>query len=195
MAGPERLDAGGLNIREGGCLLALDEVTGGWRMISGMSSTDVAVSYCERWNNKQKKPIFPMSADQARARHERGELYTAVLGDHETPTVVEVFLNEGYVGVRWLEPHGKDAMRYAFRRIEDRLFLSEVAINTVSAEGKVVEAESTLIKPDGIVEVSRLDNVSRTVKTGEPRTGRDVTAMWDDIPQFGDYASISRRER
>jgi hypothetical protein len=164
-------------------------------MISDMSSTDVAVSYCERWNNKQKKPIFPMSADEARARHERAELYTAVLGDHETPTIVEVFLNEGYVGVRWLEPHGKDAMRYAFRRVGDRLFLTEVAINTVSADGKVVQAESTLIKPDGTVEVSVFDNVNRTVKTAEPTTGNDVTAMWEPIPQFGDYASITRRER
>jgi hypothetical protein len=39
--------------------------------------------------------------------------------------VVEVSLGEAYVGVRWLEQHGKDAMRYAFRRTEDRLFLSE----------------------------------------------------------------------
>jgi hypothetical protein len=160
-----------------------------------MSSTDVTITYCERWNNKQKTPIFGMSEDEARARHSGGELYTAVLGDPETPTVVEVFLNEGYVGVRWLEPHGKDAMRYAFRRNEDRLFLSEVAFNTVSAEGKVVEAESTLIKPDGTVEVSVFDNVNRTVKTAEPTSGNDVSAMWEDIPQFGDYASITRRER
>ena len=79
--------------------------------------------------------------------------------------------------------------------VEDRLFLSEVAINTVSTEGKVVEAESTLIKPDGTVEVSLFDNVNRTVKAAEPTTGNDVTAMWEDIPQFGDYASITRRER
>jgi hypothetical protein len=164
-------------------------------MISDMSSTGVTVSYCERWNNKQNKPIFWMSEDEARARHDSGELYTAVLGDNETPTVVEVFLKEGYVGVRWLETHGKDAMRYAFRRIEDRLFLSEVAINTVSTEGKVVEAESTLTKPDGTVEMSLFDNVNRTVKTAEPQTSKDVTAMWEDIPQFGDYASVTRRER
>jgi hypothetical protein len=168
---------------------------GAWRMISDMSSTDVTVSYCERWNNKQKKPIFPMSEDEARARHASGALYTAVLGDHETRTVVEVFLKEGYVGVRWLEPHGKNEMRYAFRRTEDRLFLSEVAINTVSAEGKVVAAESTLIKPAGTVEMSLFDNVNRTVKTAEPQVSKDVTAMWEDIPQFGDYASITRRER
>jgi hypothetical protein len=160
-----------------------------------MSSTDVTASFCERWNNKQKEPILPLSEDEARARHDSGELYTVVLGDHETPTVVEVFLREGYVGVRWLEPHGKDAMRYAFRRIEDRLFLSEVAINSVNAEGTVVAAESTLIKADGTIEVSLFDNVNRTVKTAEPKSSKDVTAMWEDIPQFGDYASIIRRER
>ena len=160
-----------------------------------MSSTDVSVTYCERWNNTQKQPIFPLSEDAARARHESGELYAAVLGDPETPTVVEVFLREGYVGVRWLEPHGKDAMRYAFRRIAERLFLSEVAINTVNAAGKVIEAESTLIRPDGTVEVSRFDNVNRTVETAEPKTSKDVAAMWEAIPPFGDYASITRRER
>jgi hypothetical protein len=155
----------------------------------------VTVRYCERWNNKQRTPIFALSEDDARARHDSGDLYTAVLGDDETPTVVEVFLTDGYVGVRWLEPHGRDAMRYAFRRTEDRLFLSEVTINTVSVQGKVVEAESTLITPDGSVAVSRFDNVNRTVSAAEPTLGNDVTAMWEDIPRFGDYASITRRER
>jgi hypothetical protein len=164
-------------------------------MISDMSSTEVTVTYCERWNTKQKQPIFPMSQDEARARHDNRELYTAVLGDPETPTLVEVFLKEGYVGVRWLESHGKDALRYAFRLTDGRLFLSEVSLNTVSAEGKVVEAESTLIKPDGTVEVSVFDNVNRTVKAGTPTSGNDVSAMWEDIPAFGDYESISRRER
>jgi hypothetical protein len=160
-----------------------------------MSSTDVALTYCERWNTKQKTPIFPMSEDEARARHDNGELYTVVLGDHAAPQLVELNLKEGYVGVRWLEAHGKDALRYAFRRNDDRLFLTEVALNTVSDEGKVVQAESTLIKPDGTVEVSLFDNVNRTVKTAEPASGKDVTAMWEDVPSFGDYTSISRRER
>jgi hypothetical protein len=154
----------------------------------------MTVRYCERWNNRQRQPIVALSADEARARHDSGELYTAVLGD-ENPTLVEVFGNEGYVGVRWLEPHGRDAMRYAFRRVEDRLFLSEVTINTVGAEGKVVEAESTLIKPDGTVEVSRFENLNRTVQTSKPKAGTDVAAMWEAVPRFGDYASITRRER
>jgi hypothetical protein len=33
------------------------------------------------------------------------------------------------------------------------------------------------------------------VKAVEPQTSKDVTAMWEDIPQFGDYASVTRRER
>jgi hypothetical protein len=155
----------------------------------------VTVSYCERWNTRQRAPIFDLSEDEARARHDSGELYTAVLGDPGTPTLVEVFLNEGYVGVRWLAPQGRDAMRYAFRRTDDRLFLSEVTINTLNADGKVIEAESTLIRPDGSVEVSRFDNLNRTVQAAEPTTSKDVSAMWEAIPQFGDYASITRRER
>jgi hypothetical protein len=36
--------------------------------------------------------------------------------------------------------------------------------------------------------------VNRTVKAAERLASKDVTAMWEDIPQFGDYASITRRE-
>lgn len=164
--------------------------------MTDISSTNVTVTYCERWNNKQKQPIFPMSEDEARARHDAGQLYTVVLGDWSSPVLVELFLKDKYVGVRWLEQHGKDALRYAFRLQDDgRLFLSEVAFNTVDDNGKVVESESTLIKPDGTVQVSLFNNVDRTVKAGEPTPGKDVAAMWEDVPAFGNYESIARRER
>jgi hypothetical protein len=164
-------------------------------MVSDVSTAGVAITYCERWSGKQKAPIVPLIEDEARARHEHGELYTAVLGDHEMPKLVEVSFNEGYIGVRWLEAHGKDVLRYAFRPQEDRWFLTEVSVNTVSAEGRVAKSESTLFKPDGSAQLTIVDNANGVVEVRDPTTGNDLSALWEDTPEFGDYDSIARRER
>lgn len=158
------------------------------------SAAAAAVRYGERWHTKDRAPIHPLTAGQARARHEAGELYTAILGTGEQPVVVEVFLEDGYVGVRFIESHGRDGLFYAFRRQGDRLFLTEAKVNTVDDDGKIVLSESTMLKPDGTVELRRFDRRTGVRETSEPTTS-DVSMCWEDIPAFGDYASISRRDR
>jgi hypothetical protein len=154
----------------------------------------VEIVYGERWHTKQMAPIFPFSEDEARARHQVGELYTAAMGDLQAPVLVELHLIDGYVGVRWLHPLGKDQLAYRFRQHDERLFLTEVAFNTINEEGKVAVSESTLFKPDGTMQVSVFDNENRTVKESEAVT-KDVSLLWEDVPEFGHYESISRRER
>lgn len=158
------------------------------------SAEVVAVRYGERWHTKDRAPIHPLTVEQARARHEAGELYVAILGEGEQPVVVEVFLEDGYVGIRFIESHGRDGLFYAFRRQGDRLFLTEAKVNTVDDEGKVVLSESTMLKPDGTVEVRRFDRRTGVRETSAATTS-DVSMCWEDIPAFGDYASIARRDR
>jgi hypothetical protein len=155
----------------------------------------MAVSYCERWNRRTMGPIYPLSETEARARHEAGRLYTAVMSGEEFPTLVEVYLLDGYVGVKFLESHGRPALAYVFRMQDDRLFLHQVDVATVNEAGKVVAAETTVISPDGTVEIQRFDNVAGTMTSSGPATGTDVSHLWEDVPAFSDYASIARRER
>lgn len=153
-----------------------------------------AVRYGERWHARDRDVIHPLTVDQARARHETGELYTAVLGEGDEPVVVEVFLQDGYVGVRFVESHGRDGLFYAFRRQGERLFLTEAKVSTVGADGTVLRSEATMMEPDGTVQVRRVDRRTGLREVSAPTTS-DVSMCWEEVPAFGDYASIARRDR
>ena len=152
------------------------------------------IRYGDRWHKKNNGPMHSLTEEQARERHEAGDPYIAIIGEGEQPVVVEVSLKTGYVGVRFIKSHGRAGLVYVFRRHGDRLFLSEVDVDTLSEDGRVVRSEVTMIKPDGTVDVRLIDNVEGTLETTPPHE-TDVSMCWEDIPSFGEYASITRRER
>ena len=94
-----------------------------------MSTTHSSVQYAERWLSRRSRPGPAIDADEARRRHEAGELYTAVLGDPERPTAyLDVRLETGYVGVHFLDDAGRPHLTYAFARepgSDDDLFLQQ----------------------------------------------------------------------
>jgi hypothetical protein len=156
----------------------------------------VQVSYCERWNYARGRPLGPLTEEQARARHDAGELYTAVLGDPERPdAIVEVRLDSGYVRVAWLDDRGLETMAYTFagERKEGRLFLQEVRLAQHDDDREVMFVDATRFHPDGRWTAAKTDLASGETLTAEGTT--DVEANWEPVPPFGDYASAARVER
>lgn len=69
------------------------------------------IAYCERWNPVLEMPFSPMGEAEARSRHEKGELYTALLGDPAAPeAMVDVRLETGYVATHFFD----DCLRNVF---------------------------------------------------------------------------------
>ncbi len=153
------------------------------------------VAYCYQWNDLTKEPRDPYAEAEARQRHERGELYTALLGDPSAPhTLVEVRLDTGYVGVHFLDDELRRWSTYSFGRSDEKtLFLKQYRRAEYDSDGRQVAAEIINFREDGVLTVQKADLVKNVVDQYDVHA--DVSSNWEPTPAFGDYESIARFDR
>ncbi|MFJ2704467.1 hypothetical protein ACIO3R_14860 [Streptomyces sp. NPDC087428] len=157
-------------------------------------------TYSERWNKLLERPITPLTDKKARARHSNGQLYTAVPpsdGKRSPDLRIEIHWETEYVGVIFMDPYGRDELRYTFSVINGLLFLDGARrYEYGDSEVRGGYADSTYMEsydftPDGVAH--------RTVESGDESSTQsreiDVTLNWEAIPQFGEYDSLVRRDR
>lgn len=155
---------------------------------------DLPIIYCERWNDVLEQPFEPMSEAEAHRRHDSGGLYSAVLGDPGAPVaMVEVRLETGHVAVAFFDSRGRNASSYTYRESEGRLFFNSFSARQWDRKGSMRAAEGMYFKQDGHVYVEKTDLRRNRKETYEQWA--DVGDNWEDIPAFGDYAGVLRRER
>lgn len=161
----------------------------------------MAVTYADSWHYRRRRPLRPVDEDEARARHERGAVYTAVLtGEDGRPTAfVQLQEASGHASVTFLDERGRTYLVYSFRRPEgaDRLFLDRSSHVTYREGGErddeVAQEVTSQYDPDGHVRDVVKDHLAQTAQ--EREQVEDVTRNWEPVPAFGDYASIARVER
>jgi hypothetical protein len=154
------------------------------------------VQYADRWLSRRGRPGAALDADEARRRHEAGELYTVVLGDPDQPTAYLDVRNEvGFVGVHFLDEARRPYLTYLFARdpnSDDDLFLEQATYREYEGD-EVVRGDAYYFEPDGKVVKEHKDYVQEEAERGETRD--DVSSNWEPVPAFGSYDSIARLER
>ncbi|HVK25189.1 MAG TPA: hypothetical protein VM677_27850 [Actinokineospora sp.] len=142
-----------------------------------------------------------MSEAAAQRLHDAEKYFTAVRIEDGEVTLAEVNPALGYVGVRFLDDHGRRALDYRFRRQGDgRMFLVEMLLNRYGdsvARGDhatPIEIEHIYFGPDGVVRTETTDTATDEVETVDTHSV-DVSSHWEAVPAFGDYDSIARHER
>lgn len=152
------------------------------------------VSYCEKWFQPEGRPIKPMLATEARARHERRQPYCALIGGEENPTHV-ISVAGAWVSVSFLDERKREYLRYDFNEpSHGRLFLTTALCRAFDGEtDDVVGAMQFAFKPDGFVLIEQRD--LRTKQVNERRWNGATAANWESYPAFGDYSVLCRRER
>lgn len=152
------------------------------------------IAYCERWNSVLEMPFNPMGEGEARSRHEKGELYTALLGDPAAPeAMVEVRLETGYVATHFFDDCLGNVFSYIYDERDGRLFFDSYSERQWDKKGSLRAAEAYDFEPDGHVYVSKLDAVTNMEETYEQWA--TVADNWEDIPAFVDYSGVLRVER
>lgn len=152
----------------------------------------MTISYCVEWNNLLHQPIDPLTVEQARARHDAGEQYTAVIDrDGQPRHVVTLHLNRDSVHVERLGDHGQPVDVLIFRREADgRLFCSQAIhyhydIPDPTYADEPARTEGAVFKKDGTMWV-RLHE--RGADEDELLKGpTDLTANWEEDWGFGHY--------
>lgn len=161
-------------------------------------------TYCRDWDRPRAVPHDVWDERKARRAHEKGKLYTVVVGDLARPVCfLYVRLEVKYIGVNFLDSFSRVNLTYQFEEREPgRLFLEraiEVEFDRDAPqdlspdEARSIREIRTVFKPTGWVDIWRRDTGTGQLEHAEGP--QEVAMCWEPVPQFGDYASIIRRER
>ena len=158
-------------------------------------------SYCERWNKKLAEPIAPLTEDEARARHGRGELYTAfsTREDGAVSLVVEVRLENGFVGIWDLDEYQRPRWRRVLLQHGDRMFMEDGILYDYGDSKKLLtisQADRILhrhVEPDGNGWETRHRKGGSTAERAEIslKEGRSLEHYWTPVPAFGAYDAVT----
>ena len=155
----------------------------------------MSMTFCYEWNDLLGAPRDPYSEAAARRRHDRGELYTAVLGDPDAPRVlVEVRLEMQWVGLTRLADKQRRWRTWSFdgRPHNERFFLEQYHGFHFDAEGNKRYSDRVSFSKEGLLRVRETDLLSKDLYKYDIHA--DVSDMWTAPPSFGDYESITRFE-
>ena len=161
------------------------------------ASPVATVTYADRWSNRKGRMVRPLTEDEAQGRHDRGQLYTAVLGDSERPEAyLEVRLEAGFVGVHFLDEKLRNHLTYLFTRSPEGqgdLFLEQVTRRVYNDSGDPTHDEHYVFEGPNQAHVEKRDHATQEAETYDLET--DLSQNHEPPPAFGDYDSIARVER
>ena len=153
------------------------------------------LTYCKGWFRAKKVALESYTAEEARSRHESGDLYCVLVGSPQAP---EAFLEvvKGTAGVSWLDEHLRENLSYNFQALEPgRLFLAmAVSREFVGQSEQVAEGSTYTFKPSGTVAIRR-ETFAPSHRAEIAESVQDVSGNWDVFPHFGEYSSLLRVER
>jgi hypothetical protein len=146
-----------------------------------------------------RHPHQEITEAEARARHERVELYTAVLGDPARPYCFLEFSAYRSVCVEFLDGALRSVLEHSFQEKQPgKLFLSMAVVRRYDGDSlDVSSGDVYYFEVDGRLFIERYIGTvpygSRLVGTDESTT--DVTHNWEPFPEFGQYDGLAKRDR
>lgn len=149
--------------------------------------------YFEKWFSAKNQAILPMSAAEAKSRHEKTLPYVVTLDIDNGKRVVDIAGD--WVSAMFFDEHDRNFLRYDFKKIEpSKLFLSSALHLEYSQKEKRPSRSITFaFKPDGSIFIERRDLFSGEVE--EKDSSSDPRPNWEAYPNFGEYAAVCRLDR
>lgn len=122
-----------------------------------------------------------------------------VLGDLGRPeAILEIAWVNDDIGTWFLDSEVRRHLHYSFFRVRDRMFLRQVTLwdlppgAILKSEARTIEV--VLYQPDGIVSQTVRSKAAGKTELVE-KHGVDVSPHWEQIPVFGEWASMARYDR
>jgi hypothetical protein len=140
-----------------------------------------------------------LTENQARKRHEKGKLYTAILGDRAKPRCFLEFSAYRSVCVEFLDDALRSYCVFGFSEEQpDQLFLeSAVQRRFAHPTGQQGDARVYYFKTDGrlFLEHYQIGPTGPSVMVDSLETHTDMTHNWEPFPKFGDYEGLATLDR
>lgn len=178
--------------------------TNWWDSRKAEQSIESALAKMDLFNKTRygKKKIIDenLLIEAAKHAHENGLVYYSIVFENEKPyCYLEV--NKGYFRVCFLDELLRKYMSYDFtdnfNEIKsDKLFLSSITFWEFDGNtDKMIKITNHIFKPDGSFHMTVRDLVTNEQIDSEAKNKIEVSANWEDYPEFGDYNSLIRKER
>jgi hypothetical protein len=169
----------------------------------------MSLVYCQRWNKRLSKPIKQLAADQAEVRHGAGQPYAVAsfkeaLGRTDrTDRVVELALRSGHVCVYFFDKYKRVEMTYTFGPHETRLFLNSIVTYGYGdsteylgmSQCERIETDEYHIDGTGLHTVHDKTTGESYAQELHLKEEAELDVHFEDVPEFGQYASIARGSR
>ncbi len=149
------------------------------------------IVYCGEWSNIRKKPNKILSIEDAIHRSEKGEPYAAVIYENNFLVRVISIDKEAY-SVVFYDENQVPYLFYDFKKLNNQLFLYMV-YHYEYREEKIIQHTFFRFEEDGKMFTERMDYLTNEVVEKEGNV--DVSSNWEQIPSFGNYSSIMRKDR
>lgn len=151
------------------------------------------IVYCKKWSLFRKQPHNIITQQEAQARHNKGEAYTAVISNSNTDTIRYVVdINSRFITVSFFNKEFENYLVYGFMKTDDKLFLN-TAYYYRFQDGKEIEHIYFNFKENGDMITEKKDYINNIVEESEAKV--DVSVNWESIPQFGEYQNLLKEER
>lgn len=151
-------------------------------------------SYYQTWHRYLRKPVEPLTRDEAKARDETGEGYVVVVGESDHPEGF-IEIRDGFYGVSFLDHKQREYLMYTFEELQaGKLFLKEAIFREYEGgSDKPARASAYRFSPDGTVAIETGSLPFRQVTVSDGKV--DVSRNWESTPRFGDYGRLVEKER
>ena len=173
----------------------------GWgKMQDVETSIKVLDGYNKTRFKRKNKNDEKRLTEAAMYAHENELIYFITITKNDNPYCY-FEINKGFYRVCFLDEHLRKYMSYDFTdnfkdANPDKLFLSSITFwEFDGSSDKMTKITDHIFKPDGTFLTIERDLVSNEQINSEAKNKIDVTANWEDYPDFGQYDSIIRKER
>lgn len=150
--------------------------------------TAEAIHYCKGWFLFKKKPVEPLTTDEARVLHEAGAEYVALIGDPVRPRAyVQFILSRNFACSTFLDEYLRPMLYCIFTGSTGQpLFLSQSMTRKFKDDtDQVIFAWNFKLSPDGKVVAVEANVAEGTERVGEGQF--NTTSFYVERPSFGQY--------
>lgn len=153
------------------------------------------IFYCKGWFRAKKRPLEAYTFEKARALHNDGELYCALVGSEDRPTCF-LEIARGFVGVGFLDEMLRERLSYAFQEVQPgQLFLSMATWREFDGDSDRVSKGTTYVfRPGGTLHIRREEFIPQHLLETTNSTA-EIAGNWERFPVFGGYERLIRAER
>jgi hypothetical protein len=154
------------------------------------------IIYTKGWFRRQKKCLEEFSKEKAQNLYAKRQSFSVVIEKDDKPFCFIDFNNK-FVYVGFLDVCKRNYLSYEFWEYQsNRIFLKEVYFWKYESEtDNKLASTHYKFTPEGDFGIENRNNITKEVVRKYAENKIDVSVLWENYPEFGEFNDITKIER